>query len=192
MPEYRRYRVAGGSYFFTLATYERRRLLAGAEDVELLRESLRSVRAQWPFETIAAVILPDHLHFIWALPPGDDNYSRRVGRLKALFSSRYAQTHPPSMPASLSRRKHRESTVWQRRYWEHAIRDEHDLKRHLDYIHYNPVKHGLAECPHAWPYSSFLRWVERGEYEIGWGCRCNGRTPTAISFQGVEGSAGEP
>jgi putative transposase len=167
-------------------------LFAEPENVRLLRAALRAVLAQWPFEVVAAVILPDHLHFIWALPPGDDAYARRLGRLKALFSSTYKATQPASLPPSRSRSKHRESNVWRRRYWEHAIHDEDDLKHHLDYIHYNPVKHGVAACHHAWPFSSFSRWVDQGEYDAGWGCRCNGREPAAMTFHGLDDSTGEP
>src|SRR5581483_1079711 len=112
--------------------------------------------------------------------------------MKATFSSRLADLGTRLPSVSESRRKHRESNVWQRRFWEHTIRDEDDLKAHLDYIHYNPVKHGLVTCPHAWRYSSFLRWVERGEYEIGWGCRCAGNVPSVLNIREPDSGAGEP
>lgn len=188
MPDYRRYLVPGGSYFFTLATHERQPLFDDARNVERLRTAARAVQAEWPFEFVAAVILLDHVHFIWTLPPGDDGFSRRIGRMKANYKP-HSQSGAGS---SFSRAKHRERTIWQRRFWEHSIRDEDDFKNHLDYIHYNPVKHGLATCPHAWPHSSFAVWVARGEYDLQWGCSCDGRTPSKIDSRAIEGAAGEP
>ncbi|NEO00460.1 MAG: transposase, partial [Moorea sp. SIO3I7] len=92
---------------------------------------------------------------------------------------------------SASRRKHRESNVWQRRFWEHTIRNDHDLHRHIDYIHYNPVKHGLVSCPHLWQYSSFHKWVERGKYRPDWGCCCGSNLPQVLDFSDLEDFAGE-
>ena len=109
------------------------------------------LRRERPVDVLAAVIMPDHIHFIWELPPDDHDFSKRVGRLKVLFTRSLPPTADIRRAESLSRLAHREAAVWQRRFWEHTIRDEHDFRRHLDYIHYNPVKHGLATCPHSWP-----------------------------------------
>jgi REP-associated tyrosine transposase len=187
--KYRRYYLPGGSYFFTIVTHGRHPWFANPAHVTLLRSALRQVKLRWPFEFVAGVILPEHLHFIWTLPIGDTFYSRRISRMKALFS----QSLPSSTAAAVgsSRFKHRERAVWQRRFWEHTLRDEDDLKRHLDYLHYNPVKHGLASCPHSWPHSSFRHWVERGEYDATWGCRCGGRPSLSLDFADVADTAGE-
>ena len=123
--------------------------------------------------------------FLWTLPHDDWNYSKRVGRLKVLFTQTLRGKWALPQNVSLSRRKHRESNVWQRRFWEHTIRDESDFVRHMDYLHHSPVKHGLVECPHQWQYSSFHRYVEQGVYEGNWGCRCGGRQPQLLSFEGM-------
>lgn len=174
MAEYRRKYLPGGTFFLTLVTYNRTPLFANPENVSHLRNAIATTRAEMPFEITAAVVLPDHLHFLWTLPPTDTNYSQRVGRLKVLFtqSLRSKQALPQ---VSISRRKHRESDVWQRRFWEHTIRDQADLSNHLNYIHYNPVKHGFVSCPHLWQYSSFDRWVRLGKYAADWRCCCGGR-----------------
>lgn len=172
MPNYRRVYIPGGTYFFTIVTYCRRPLFKNSDNVHLLRTAVASVQAKQPFKIMAAVILPDHIHFIWQLPPDDSNYSQRISRLKVLFTRAYKAKNPSNLEISISRHRHRESDVWQRRFWEHLIRDEADLQQHLDYIHYNPVKHRLVSCPHLWEYSSFSRWVDRGRYTLDWGCTC--------------------
>jgi len=174
MPNYRRAHAPGGAFFFTLVTHQRRAIFETPERVELLREALRRVRREQPFEIVAAVVLPDHVHFLWTLPPGDADFSRRIGRIKIEFT-RSLDVRSPRKLRESSRRNRRESDVWQRRFWEHTIQDERDLERHLDYIHYNPVKHGHALCPHAWSFSSFSQWVRRGAYEADWGCQCRSR-----------------
>ena len=172
MPNYRRVYISGGTYFFTLVTYCRRPLFRHPSNVQLLRNAIARVKTEKPFKIIAAVILPDHTHFLWQLPSNDSNFSQRISRLKVLFTRTYKSKNPSNLEISESRHKHRESDVWQRRFWEHLIRDEADLQQHLDYIHYNPVKHGLVSCPHSWEYSSFSRWVEKGRYTLDWGCTC--------------------
>jgi putative transposase len=159
MSDYRRVFVPGGTYFFTLVTWNRRPLLATEERVGLLRESFRRVREQRPFVLEAAVILPDHLHCILRLPAGDADYPGRWREIKKRFSAQVARD---------TNARH-ERLVWQRRYYEHAIRDEEDWRRHLDYLHYNPVKHGLVGRVRDWPWSSFGRGVERGWYDVDWG-----------------------
>ena len=111
--------------------------------------------------------------------------------MKILFTRSLRGRRSLPQNVSASRRKHRESDVWQRRFWEHTIGDEADLEKHLDYIHYNPVKHGLVSCPHKWEYSSFRKWLERGNYEANWGCSCDGRQPQVPDFAEIAPKVGE-
>jgi putative transposase len=159
MGTYRRVYIPGGVYFFTVVTQDRMPHFAEPANVAHLRAAFRRVMAVRPFEMEAVVILPDHLHCLWRLPEGDDDYSGRWREIKKATSRR--------IDASTNARGER--PVWQRRFWENAIRDEADWRAHLDYIHYNPVKHGLAARPADWPWSSFLRAVGRGRYEPNWG-----------------------
>jgi putative transposase len=163
MTAYRRYRVSGGTYFFTANLAERdRRLLT--EHIGALRDAFRRVRAAHPFRIEAVVVLPDHLHTLWTLPAGDHDFSLRWRQLKSAFS-RAVET---GEHLSASRARKRERGIWQRRFWEHVIRDEEDFSRHVDYIHYNPVKHGYVKSVAEWPYSSFHRHVEWGVYPADW------------------------
>lgn len=173
MPNYRRLYIPGGTYFFTIVTYCRRPLFKDPHNIELLREAIAKVKNKQPFQILAAVILPDHIHFLWQLPPDDADYSQRISKLKISFTRAYKAKNSANLELSASRHKHRERDVWQRRFWEHAIADEADLQNYLDYIHYNPVKHGLVSCPHLWQYSSFAKWVKRGKYRANWGCVCD-------------------
>ncbi len=159
MPNYRRVYVPGGRYFFTLVTYGRRPLLVTPEQVGLLRDAFRKVRKQRPFDIEAAVVMPDHLHCVCRLPQGDADYSGRWREIKKSFSR--------ALEAPSDAR--RERRVWQRRFWEHAIRDDDDWRRHVDYVHFNPVKHGYVPRAADWPYSSFRRAVAAGWYPEGWG-----------------------
>ena len=162
--EYRRHYQAGGTYFFTVVTGNRQPLLI--EHVDRLRDAFRHGKAKYPFEIQAMVVLPDHLHTVWRLPDGDDDFSSRWRVIKRKFSAGLpTQAHRDSLKAK------REKGIWQRRFWEHAIRDEADWRHHLDYIHYNPVKHGYCSAPWEWPYSSFQRSVRQGLYEPNWGDR---------------------
>lgn len=160
MSTYRRCYLPGGCYFFTVVTHERWPLFKNEELVNLLRSAMRDVMSTRPFEVQAMVVLPDHLHTVWRLPDGDDDYSRRWRDIKHHVSKQ--------IDAPLNHR--REKSVWQRRFWEHAIHNEDDWKRHLDYVHFNPVKHGLVSCARDWPHSSFRRAVEKGWYAPDWGC----------------------
>ena len=191
MPEYRRMDAPGGTFFLTLVTYERAPLFTERANVELLRMIIASVQRERPFVFPGAVILPDHLHFIWELPVGDTDFSTRIGLLKAGFTKALDDQPATRGRVSVSRRRHRERSVWQRRFWEHTIRDEEDLETHMDYMHYNPVKHGLARCPHAWPYSSFHHWVRAGRYPADWCCTCAGRTVAPPSFDHITDRVGE-
>ena len=159
MSNYRRVYIPGGTYFFTLVTYRRQSILADGERVEQLRQSFREVKAKRPFDLLAAVVLPDHLHCLWCLPEGDADFSTRWQMVKTSFSRR--------MPAK--KRKDGAKTIWQPRFYDHCIRDESDFQKHLDYIHYNPVKHGLVSSPGDWPYSSFAHFVALGCYAGNWG-----------------------
>ena len=190
MPEYRRIEAQGATVFFTVVTHRRRPFLANDDSARLLRRSFTAVKRKHPFELDAIVILPDHMHTIWTLPPHDPDFSIRWSLLKRDTDS-FLETGGQEADRPASRRKRRERGVWQRRFWDHVIRDEEDLGRHLDYIHYNPVKHRHVQCPHAWPYSSFHRWVERGIYASDWMCVCSGRSVRPPDFRNIERFARE-
>jgi putative transposase len=169
MTNWRRAQVPGGTYFFTLVTAERAPILITPLGRSLLREVTIACRQRWPFDIEAVVLLPDHLHALWRLPAGDSEYSKRWGWLKKEFTKRWLSGGGSEQLVSASRQQNRRHGVWQRRFWEHVIRDEVDLVRHLDYIHYNPVKHGLVERVADWPWSSFHRFVRQGVYPLDWG-----------------------
>jgi len=160
---YRRQRLAGGSYFFTHVLQDRGTGLL-IDHVDALRTAYASVRHAWPFETVAVVILPDHLHCVWTLPEGDDDYPGRWRLIKSRFSSALRRRG-----VDTGRRGPDQRALWQRRYWEHTVRDQCDLRAHVDYIHINPLKHGLVEQVANWPYSSFHRYLARGELPPDWG-----------------------
>jgi putative transposase len=164
MSQYRRWLVPGATYFFTVVTYERRRVLQSEEAVHLLGEVMREVRQSLPFQTMAMVVLPDHLHCVWSLPPADLDFSSRWKKIKRDFTVRWIAGDKTSTEVSASRRSKGELAVWQRRFWEHLVRDEGDLERCCVYIHYNPVKHGYAASPADWPWSTFPRFVQAGDY----------------------------
>jgi putative transposase len=133
--------------------------------VERLRRIYRSVGHRHPFDTVAVCILPDHIHAIWSLPEGDADYATRWSLIKAGFS-RDLPAAPSRSPSKVAKR---DKGIWQRRYWEHAIRDDADLSRHIDYIHFNPVRHGLVPHVSEWPHSSFHQYVARGDLPRDWG-----------------------
>lgn len=164
MSRYRRLKLQGGTFFFTVTISDRSNDLL-VRHVELLRQVYSNVQTRYPFETIAQCILPDHLHAIWSLPANDSDFSLRWSLIKSSFS----RGLPPALFRSSSKIAKREKGLWQRRYWEHAIRDEADLARHIDYIHFNPVKHGLVSRARDWPHSSFHSFVERGTLPLDWG-----------------------
>ncbi len=164
MSWYRRAKFEGCLFFFTVVLAERRSTLL-VDEIGRLRRSYRSIQRRQPFETIAICVLPDHLHAVWALPIGDTNFPARWSLIKSGFSRGLG----PSPSRSTSKVAKREKGIWQRRYWEHAIRDEADLERHVDYIHYNPVKHGHVAQVSDWPHSSFHRYVAQGLLTPDWG-----------------------
>jgi putative transposase len=164
MTDYRRAFIAGGTYFFTVNLEDRRsRLLT--EHMGLLRAAFRYTRKRHPFVFEAVVVLPDHLHAVWTLPEGDVDFPLRWQLIKATFSREL----PSGEFVSRSRARKGERGIWRRRYWEHAVRDQDDFDRHLDYIHFNPVKHGYVPRVRDWPYSSFHRMVRLGSYPGDWG-----------------------
>jgi putative transposase len=166
--QYRRAKIAGASYFFTIVTYERCPIFGNAETVALFQTALNRIKDRHPFEVDAFVILLDHIHTIWTLPEGDAAFSKRWRLIKEAFTKPFVRQHQSSEP-NASRRAKGEQAVWQRRFWEHVIRDDTDYAAHVDYIHYNPVRHGLVSAARGWPHSSFSGWVERGIYEPCWG-----------------------
>jgi putative transposase len=191
MPEYRRMTAPSGTFFLTLVTYERKPLFRAATAVALLRRTMALVREERPFILRGAVILPDHLHLLCELPGGDADFSTRVGLVKARFTRAVLAETGANADVCASRRRHRERAIWQRRFWEHTIRDDGDFGARMEYIHYNPVKHGLATCPHAWPYSSFHRWVREGRYAADWQCTCGQRSVHAPRFERIAATGGE-
>jgi len=150
---------------------------------DLLRSAIRACQQQWPFAVDALVLLPDHLHAIWALPPGDADYSKRWGFIKKHFTQHWLAANGAEQSISSSKQHQRRRGVWQRRFWEHVLRDERDYAKHLDYLHYNPVKHGLVTSVANWPYSSFHRFVNEGLYPAQWGSDMAGKFDT---FDGGE------
>jgi putative transposase len=134
-----------------------------------LGKAMREIQAKRPFEVVGIVLLPDHLHTVWTLPPGDDSYSLRWAEIKEKFTRTYLAQGGVEGTRNRSRRRHRERAVWQRRFWEHTCDDEEDLARCLDYLHWNPVKHGLVRRVEDYPWSSFHRYVDMGEYDAAWG-----------------------
>ncbi|MXS20883.1 REP-associated tyrosine transposase [Pseudomonas oryzihabitans] len=163
MLDYRRSRAAGGIFFFTLNLNDHSATLL-VDHIGSLRQAVREVKVRHPFDILAMVVLPDHLHALWRLPDDDGDYPLRWSLIKAGFSRQL----PPLETVNLSRRLKRERGIWQRRYWEHRIRDEQDLQRHFDYIHFNPVKHGHARRAVEWPYSSIHRYVRAGVLPADW------------------------
>jgi putative transposase len=164
MTNCRRNFVPGASYFFTVNLTERRSGLLTA-NIELLRNAMRYIQERHPFLIDAAVVLPDHLHAVWTLPAGDADFAMRWRLIKSAFS----RALPRGEKISASRSGKGERGIWQRRYWEHTLRDERDFERHVDYIHFNPVKHGHVARVQDWPFSSFHKFVRCGVYPQDWG-----------------------
>ncbi|MDD5364365.1 MAG: transposase [Gallionellaceae bacterium] len=163
MPDYRRNRMPGGTYFFTVNLLERNSSLL-FDHIDALRDAVRTVRVRRPFLIDAWVVLPDHMHAIWTLPDDDSGYSGRWKAIKIAF----AKTLPKTERISPARAARGERGIWQRRFWEHTIRDDTDYAAQMDYVHINPVKHGLVSHVRDWPHSSFHHCVSRGIYEPDW------------------------
>ena len=169
MSHYRRANTAGATYFFTVVAYRRQTILCDESIRRALRDAIAEVRTNRPFSVDAWVLLPDHLHCIWTLPPDDADFATRWSLVKRRVSMVCGERYRRAEWLTPSKRKHRESTLWQRRYWEHQLRTEADYARHVDYIHYNPVKHGLCRSPQEWLYSTFHRYAGAGIYPADWG-----------------------
>ena len=175
MVRYRRSFVAGGTFFFTV-TLADRTSSASVDHVEALRAAMASTRLHHPFTIDAVVVLPDHLHIVMTLPEGDADYSNRWRLIKRRFTDSVIKPLTP-----VARRGNGELALWQRRFWEHTIRDEGDFERHVDYVHFNPVRHGVVTSARDWPHSSFHRYVRRGLLPEDW----------AGDFSQDQGSFGE-
>ena len=162
MVQYLRSLIKGGTYFFTVTLLNRQSKLL-IEHIEILREAVRLTYISQPFEIIAWVVLPDHLHAVWQLPLDDCNYASRWRAIKSYFVRKLKK-----QGVNIQMRKDGSAVLWQRRFWEHTIKDDDDLRRCVDYCYINPVKHGLVKAVVDWPYSSFHRDVKRGIYPSDW------------------------
>ncbi|MGH8491722.1 MAG: REP-associated tyrosine transposase [Moraxellaceae bacterium] len=164
MPNYRRSTAVGTSYFFTVNLLERQSNDLLIREIDLLRKTVKRVNELHPFQIDAWVVLPEHMHAVWTLPPGDCNYSQRWRLIRSLFSR--------ALPLMETRNRVRvargERGIWQRRFWEHQIRNDMDFAKHVDYVHINPVKHGLVARAADWPYSSIHRYIRQGIYAPDW------------------------
>jgi len=164
MRSYIRAKAKGATYFFTVNLAERHNNDLLVANIDVLRLVFRQTKQKYPFTMEACVILPEHLHCIWRLPEGDNDFSKRWRLIKTYFSKNITENER----ISNSRKQKKERGIWQRRFWEHLIRDEDDYQNHVDYIHYNPVKHGYVQQTKDWRYSSFHLWVKRKHYPMDW------------------------
>lgn len=169
MSNYRRNFEPGGTYFFTVVSYARRPILTSNHGRKFLRQAIQDVCERHPFTLIATVLLPDHWHLLMELPRGEDRYSLRLQQIKAKFSDQWLAAGLPEATVTDSQRRRGERGIRQPRFWEHTIEDEDELDRCVDYIHWNPRKHGLVKRVADWPWSSFHRFVRLGQYDIRWG-----------------------
>lgn len=164
MARYRRADARGGTYFFTVVTERRQRILTGPDIRAALRTAIETVRQRRPFRIDAWVLLPDHLHAIWTLPENDADFATRWRLIKTHVTRACGDRYFQDSLLTERRAAKRCGTLWQHRYWEHHIRDDEDFHRHVDYIHWNPVKHGLVARAADWPYSTFHRYAANGVY----------------------------
>ncbi|TWU39744.1 REP-associated tyrosine transposase [Novipirellula artificiosorum] len=177
MSDYRRYFIPGAMYFFTVVTYQRRPILTMDAGRQCLRNAISEIKQNRPFDLFATVLLPDHWHWVMALPSGDADYSTRIKRIKETFSEAWLAAGMPESPVTPAQKKKGMRGIWQPRFWEHTIRDEADLERCVDYTHWNPRKHEVVRRVQDWPWSSFHRFVEAGQYDLDWG----GEIPKAVT-----------
>jgi putative transposase len=166
--QYRRTNITGATYFFTVNLANRKNNLL-INEIDKLRNTLNKVKKSHPFKLDAMVILPEHLHAIFTLPKYDNNFAKRWSLIKAGFSRQL----PKREAIGQSRKSKGERGIWQRRYWEHLIRDEKDFEKHVNYIHYNPVKHGYVKQPKDWKYSTIHKYIEKGILKSDWGYKTN-------------------
>ena len=164
MVQYRRSRVAGGTFFFTVNLQDRRRTFL-VEHADALRTIVRDAQTESPFVIDAMVVLPDHWHAVWTLPPGDAAYARRIQRIKARFTQHLVRTG-----VNLANDARGEYRLWQKRFWEHTIRDDRDFEAHVNYVHINPVKHGYVTRAIDWPHSTIHRYVKNDLLPANWAC----------------------
>lgn len=164
LPNYRRNVIPGATYFFTVNLLERHHNDLLVREIERLRQAIRHVRSMRPFHIDGWVVLPEHMHTIWTLPAGEHDYSQRWSAIKAIFS----RSLPSGERCSPVRQARGERGIWQRRFWEHTIKDESDYARHMDYLYFNPVKHGHVHRVQDWPYSTFHHLVAAGIYPREW------------------------
>ncbi len=169
--QYRRIYVPGSTYFFTIVTERRRKIFTDDVNVDILRQAFRNTMKKRPFTIDAVVILPDHLHCIWTLPPNDSDFSTRWRLIKTWFTKH--SNYKNQLPANESRIKKREQSIWQHRYWEHLLRNELDFEQHINYIHYNPVKHGYVTNPSDWKHSSLHLYIQLNILPANWGKQCS-------------------
>ncbi len=182
MSNYRRWFQQGGTYFFTVVTYSRRELFRDPDARSLLGSVMREVQRERPVTTVAIVLLYDHIHTVWQLPAGDDDFSTRWKLIKRRFTERWIARGGVEGEVTGSQAARGNRGIWQKRFWEHLIRDEEDLEAHCDYIHYNAVKHRYVRSPNDWPYSSFHRFVKLGHYSNDWG-RQEPRSISGLDFE---------
>jgi len=168
MSHYRRANITGSTYFFTVVSYRRQQILCDESIRHALRKAIKDTQHKYPFTIDAWVLMPDHLHCLWTLPEGDADFAKRWNRIKRQVSIDCGREYKKEKWLTASKKKHCESTLWQRRYWENRIRDQNDFNHHMDYIHYNPTKHGLCERPNLWPYSTLHRCMKEGAYPLDW------------------------
>jgi putative transposase len=170
MANYRRIYTGGNIYFFTLVMYRRQAILCHDDIRTALRSGIMETRKTHPFKVDAWVLMPDHLHCIWTLPENDINFSTRWAMIKRYVTKQCcAEKYQRDEWLNKSRVKRKESTLWQRRFWEHQIRDDQNFQRHFDYLHFNPVKHGYVNSVKEWEFSSFHRYVKNEIYTENWG-----------------------
>jgi len=159
VPNFRRYYIPNAVVFITVVTHDRKPYLEPADDIELFWNTVRRVQTIHPFRLLAYVILPDHFHWLMRVDSESGNFSSILHSIKRNYTLNFKKAHSITIPFNL----------WQERFWDHVIRDERDLNNHFDYIHWNPVKHGYVKRPEDWSYSTYLHWLKRGYYELGWG-----------------------
>ncbi len=169
MSNYKRLNTQGGTYFFTLVSFKRRKILCDKPMLQAMRNAVKQVRESYPFEIVAWVTLPDHIHAIWTLPNNDCDYGKRWGLIKRNVSAQCAEYEAPLEMRSLSNINRNEKGIWQRRFWAHEIKSDIDFEKHMDYIHFNAVKHGLVENVMDWRYSTFHKYCAAGLYSADWG-----------------------
>ncbi len=191
MPMYSRAFRPGGTFFLTIVTEQRAPILGSEDALVMLRAAFERCRVHHPFEVDAMVVLRDHLHMLMKLPDGETDFSVRVTNLKSHFTRAWLAAGGEEQARSVSRVRQRSRGVWLKRFWEHTIRDDEDLRRHRDYIHYNPVKHQYARCPREWAPSTFHRFVKEERYEADWHCQCDRPQRPFPASDDIAGSAGE-